>query len=64
MISFSSFPQIPKGPQGKESLMIVPMLFGAFVLIVIGQLSPLLLIAVLAVIGPIVIWLVSRGKKS
>ena len=38
MTSFWSFPQIPKGPQGKEALMIVPLLFGAFVLIVVGQL--------------------------
>jgi hypothetical protein len=37
MGSFWSFPQIPKGPQSKGSLLIVPLMFAAFVLWLIAR---------------------------
>jgi hypothetical protein len=32
MSSFWSFPKVPEGLQGKGALLIVPLIFGAFVL--------------------------------
>ena len=37
-MSFWSFPETPKGPQSKEALLIVPLIFAATLLWVIAKL--------------------------
>ena len=37
-MSFWSFPEIPKGPESKEALLIVPLIFTATLLWVIAKL--------------------------
>jgi len=38
MGSFWTFPEIPKGPQSKGALLIVPVMFGAFLIWAVAKL--------------------------
>jgi hypothetical protein len=38
MWSFWSFPEIPKGPQSKAALLIIPLMFAAFVVWALAKL--------------------------